>query len=154
MAIALIQPADPVETLKAVKKFAPQVGKIKIPFGGIIVLKQIQELTDEALEGQINRKIKTKKHAKKEDNQRVVKVVDAIECLDEHLSNAKSIITAAKAILSAVLDPGGFGGTLDLVDEPAQCIRGKVLSQGSTWRKNILIRKHRPSRGHGHGFPH
>lgn len=161
MALALISPADPVKFLQAVKTIAPQVGRLKIASGTGVSLAALEQLSGEAIRRRIERRLKKKTKRHDRDNSQVIKVDDAIKCVDKYLRNASFLRRIAEEITLTIL---AIGQNLvvpqddlhgEFADAVAQCIREDALRQDTP--RALIPRRdkfyHRPSRGHGHGRP-
>jgi hypothetical protein len=148
MAVAFVTfPAEQI--VKTAKAFVPQLGNIKLG-STVMILAALAAETDGALEFQISRHVQKKTKKQVRDDSQVIKVSEAINCVDEQLRDPKVILRYAKAILSACLDPGA--GDLDLTADAAKCIRENALRQDTVRVKGRYRSPWaRPAVGHGHG---
>lgn len=124
----VIPPPNVIEILRGIKSFAPVVGRISVASGTIIGLATLGELAEQELVRRIRNGLKKKTKRDKKDNQRVVKVKDAIDCVESHLRDPTVLLRTAKEILAIFTgEPRTIINVL--TDEVAQCIRDKALVQ-------------------------
>lgn len=124
----VIPPPNVIEILRGVKSFAPVVGRISVAAGTIIGLAPLAELAEQELEQRIKRGLKKKTKREKKDNQQVLKVKDAIDCVENISRDPKLLLRTAKEIVKIFTgEPRTIVNVL--VDEIAECIRSKALIQ-------------------------
>lgn len=158
MAVALVSPPNPVEFLKGVKSFAPDVGKIKLPNNIGISLAALAQFSGSAIRKRISHSLKRKTKRKKGDNTRLVKIADAIDCVEESLRDPEKIRVLAESVVSTILavgrgiiqpNPDDYLGFMS--EEICDCIRSKRLPQTSSRTTHRETKYGRPARGHGRG---
>jgi len=146
-----IPPGDPVTILRGLKGLAPAVGRLTLPVTNIIALATLAEMAENQMENRIRNGLKKKTKREKKDNQQVVKVSDAIDCVENALRDPKLLLKTGKEIINAVTGADVRTIINIATDVIAQCIREHALRQ-DTPRKIVEKRfYHRPARGHGKG---
>lgn len=147
---------QPVEFLKRAKALAPTIGKLKIPRGSVVLLAELAAQTDALMQAQIKRHVRTKKRKKeKSDDWQVIKVADAIDCVETWQTDPKVLYQLAKNIVSTILDPALPGGPSFELPDPGeqiiQCIRENALRQDTPRVPKTVSYYARPAKGHGFG---
>jgi len=134
----VVPPPNVIELLRGAKSFAPVLGRISIAAGTIIGLAPLAELAEQKIEDGIKRGLKKKTKRKKKDNQQVVKVKDAIDCVENIIRDPKLLLRTAREIVSIFTgEPRTIINVA--VDEIAECIRSKALIQTAP-RKRLTYR--------------
>jgi hypothetical protein len=145
-------PPDVTKYLQLVKTVTPQLGKIKLPGGTFVFLAGLLEIPN-AVRSQIAKHVDTKKKKDPKDNQRVVKVADAVECVHKTLRDPEALASLLKDLMSAVTNVST--NTDDLLgsyaDKIANCIREHELRQDTPRNVHRTETHGRPAKGHGHG---
>lgn len=136
--LLLIPPPNVIEILRGIKSFAPVVGRISIATGTVIGLLPLAELAEQEMIQRIKNGLKKKTKREKTDNQKVVKVKDAIDCVEDHIRDPAVLLRTAKEIVHLF---AGEPRTIInvLTDEIASCIREHALKQTSP-RQRITYR--------------
>lgn len=159
MALALVTPpADPTAVLKGIKAVAPEVGSLRIPAGKFIALATLEAFSGKEIRKRIGRHLKRKTKKQKGDDTQVVKVAEAIECVDKFFRDPDTMRGLAEAVLSVILAAGEtfLGKPPDDIlgeaaDKCADCIREHALRQDTPRTAERRTTHGRPARGHGHG---
>jgi hypothetical protein len=128
---------SPTEAVSLAKDLVPQLGRIKLPTGSVISVAALatQTMHDYArrrIQGAA--KVKTKKED--EDNKRVLKLNDAIDCVEETFTPEK-VWTIFNRMLEVIVS--GEQLDLDLANPIIQCFRANLLRQDSK-RKRLTYR--------------
>jgi len=151
-------PADPTVFMRDVKSLAPEVGKLKIPIGKFIGLAALNQFSGKEISKRIGRHLKRKTKKKKGDDTMVIKVAEAIECVDKYFRDPATIRGLAEETISIIVALGeSFIGKPpddvlgEAADKCADCIRENALRQDTPRAAHRTTKKGRPARGHGHG---
>lgn len=142
------------EIVDAVLTFAPQVMNIPVLgrlLTGLGVGPIIDEKAIEQLQGSIDQRKSTRTRTQNQNNKRVIKVKDALQCVDRSVNNPAVILKFGRAMAGVIA-----GGTQSigeiLYKEIETCILKNRLGQSSVRSGNIRrTSSHRPSKGHGTG---
>jgi hypothetical protein len=138
--------------LPIIIRLAPQLVKQTFYRGSAVVANKIDPATDEALERDLNRKIKRDPKQESKDNQMCIKVSEAVNCVEKHFNNTTLVkefmLTAAKSLFE--------GRTTEacgqrLFDQMTRCIRENALRQDTPRAAHRTTKHGRPARGHGRG---
>ncbi len=134
----VVPPPNVIELLRGAKSFAPVVGRLTIAAGTVIGLAPLAEFAEQKLEDGIKRGLKKKTKRQPQDNQRVVKVKDAVDCVENIIRDPRLLLRTAKEIVAIFTgEPRTIVNVA--VDEIAYCIRSKALKQTSK-RKTVSYR--------------
>ena len=117
--------------------------------GRIIVLFGIHPEPEEDLAAKLSRNFRRKQRPGFNDNSRVVKVEEAIRCVESVIGNGKLQALGMIRLARMLLDQSTGGSPIG--DAIIDCIRNHALPQSSKRVASSKRRYHRPSRGHGHG---
>ncbi len=146
---------DIVRLIPFIVRLFPQLVKTTFYRGSLVVANKVTAATDEDLARDLNRKIKQKESDKSKDNQMVIKVSEAIKCVEDNFNNTTLIkeflLVACKSLVA--------GETQEacgqkLFDKMARCIRENALRHDTPRVISSKRRYHRPSKGHGKGRGH
>lgn len=160
MALALVAPpADPAAFLKGIKTLAPQIGHLKLPVGKFIALDTLTQFSGKEIKKRIGRHLKRKTKKKDRDDTTLIKVSEAIECVDKYFRDPDTIRGLAEEVLKVILAAGEtfLGKPPDDIlgeaaDKCADCIRENCLRQDTPRaRHRGPVENARPARGHGYG---
>jgi hypothetical protein len=131
------------EIVKVTTTFVPALKNIRlvrgmiIPLGASGTMNEAQALAEYQRSKDRNRATRTR--LKQQHNKRVIKVSDAMECLEKEL-DGKLAILFGQALLNVIL-----GGTNDCFDlafgRIAGCMIGKALQQGNQRTLGKFVRK-------------
>jgi len=130
----------------------PQLVRQTFYRGSVVVANDVRPSTDTELERNLREKIKQKKKDQERDNQMVIKVADAIACIEEKFNNTtivKEFILVAVQSLWEGVQTQACGQRM--FDAMAKCIREKALRQDTPRSAHRETTHGRPARGHGHG---
>lgn len=135
--------------LPLIVRLFPQIARAPV-LGKIIPLFNVKGATDEDLARALNREYKRPQRRGFNDEIYVVKLEDAITCVEKTLSDGKlksaGLITLAKQLL----DPST--GKSPIGDAIIACLRESVLRQDRPRTTEPPRQKyHRPATGHGKG---
>jgi hypothetical protein len=112
----------------------------------------VRPATDEDLARELDQKIKQNPSDKAKDNQRVVKVSDAVACVENTFNSTtlikEFVLVAAKSLISGTQTQACGQSMFDAM---AKCIRDKALSQLSARDIKRSTSIGRPALGHGKG---
>lgn len=139
MALAFVPPPpDPTEFLRRIKTLIPQFGRLRLD-QTIILLAALQEVP--ALIRRRLEKAVDEDSKEEDDSKKVVKVSDAIDCVDEHLRDPDNLLALARMIVAEItkMSSGSLPDLSNFIMDIAKCIREKALRQDSK-RKRITYR--------------
>jgi hypothetical protein len=127
----------PDKALELAKDLVPQIGRIKLPSGSVISLAALatQTMHDYA-RNRIQNSAKQKTKKEDEDNKRVLKLNDAIDCVEETFTPEKVWIIFNQMIEVIV---SGEDIDLDIANPIIACFRANLLPQSSR-RKRVTYR--------------
>jgi hypothetical protein len=140
--------------LKLAKTVLPTIGKVPV-LGRIVSLLQVPDNEAEYLEvlkRESDKAKRTRKRKRDENNRYVIKVSDALQCVEDNFYDPKTAWTFVKGLLSGLAEGKGKTGFSALGDAVSECIIENALRQDTPRVK--VDRKnwpHRPSKGHGYG---
>jgi hypothetical protein len=118
--------------------------------GRIIPLFNVKQSTDEDLARALARKYKRPERKGFNDDVHVIKVSDAIDCVENVIGDGK-VQAAGILVLAKMLFNQSTGGS-PIGDKIIECLRDNCLSQESDrTTAKPKQRYHRPSLGHGEG---
>jgi len=104
----------------------------------------------EQLQSEFDKKKDQRKKLADDNNKYVIKVKDAIQCVETNLLNGKVALSLVKGITNTLA--GKVGGAPEVLLEPIlQCMLSKRLTQLNPRISSNKRRYHRPSKGHGKG---
>jgi len=147
------------ELVKIATTFLPALARIPV-LGKVIPLFSTGQMNEtkalEQLQSEIDKKKQQREQTKKQYNKRVIKLNDAMSCVESQLMNPTVLLDAGKAILSTIATGLiGTGGTKSLseilVERVWQCMIRKMLSQSSERTETRTSKHARPALGHGKG---
>lgn len=152
-------PTDPTTLLKGVKTLLPEIGKLKLPVGKFIALDTLMAFSGKEIKKRIGRHLKKKTKKQDSDDTQVIKVSEAIDCVDKHFRDANTVRAIAESVLSVIIAVGEswLGKPPDdilgeVADACAKCIRENALRQDTPRaRHRDAVENARPARGHGYG---
>lgn len=141
-----------IRLMPIIVRLFPQLVKATFYRGSVVTLNKVTPSPDEDLERELNRKIKQKSADKSKDNQMVVKVSDAVACIEKGFNDTtlikEFILTAAKALLEG---RQSVACGQRMFDQMATCVRQKALRQDTPRAAHRTTRIGRPAKGHGKG---
>jgi hypothetical protein len=117
--------------------------------GFIAILINILQDPDRDLARELDQKLQAAKE--KSDNSSVIKVSEAIKCVEEAMKDGKLLIAVIKGLVNALISKNFEGAPRILLDTIVTCIREHALRQDTPRVFSKTFRYHRPSKGHGHG---
>jgi hypothetical protein len=133
--------------VKTVVELAPALKNIQLIRGLIIPLSKVPSNETEALEklqADANKKKEERRKLKKKQNKRVIKVSDAMECVEKYAYDGKIALDFGKALIS-VITSGITGTQTDLGDimfgRMSGCMIGKALQQNNKRRSGEFKKK-------------
>lgn len=131
----------------------PQLAKIPGLGKIIIALNKVPTNDTEALEkmqGEFDKKKKERERAQQQNSRYVIKVSEAMKCVDKSFDSANLVWEFVKSIGSLV-----SGGSTQVTDEMrsqiSRCLEENRLRQDTPRVFSKTFRYHRPSKGHGKG---
>lgn len=132
----------------------PQLIRVTFFRGALIIAHDPHPDSEEDLARALNKQLKH--DSKPEDGQMVIKVSDAIECVQAHMNQTTAAVLVLKGLCANIGDlvfgTGHTGsGFQDLFDSTTKCIREKALRQDTPRVKSEKLGYHRPAKGHGKG---
>lgn len=134
----VVPPPNVIELLRGAKSFAPVLGRISVAAGTIIGLAPLAEFAEQKLKDGIKAGLKKRTKRKSKDNSTVLKVKDAIDCVENISRDPRLLLRTAKEIVAIFTgEPRTIVNVL--VDEIAECIRSKALIQTAP-RKRLTYR--------------
>lgn len=142
----------PAEILKILIILFPELLTALEPWlgrGFITVLINLLQDPQRDLARELDQKLTTEKQ--KSDNSSVIKVSEAIKCVEESLKDGKVLLSVLKGLVNALMSQDFKGAPQILLTSIVQCIRENALRQDTPRVFSKTFRYHRPSRGHGHG---
>jgi len=145
--------AQLIRLLPLVVRLFPQLTKLSPLVGKIIPLQDIEPTAEEDLARELNPKYKTKQHEGFNDAAHVVKISDAIKCVEDSFNEKGIVWELVKAAVTSLAE--GKTKTLpgeNLMNAIVKCIREDALRQ-DTIRVKGRYRSPwaRPAAGHGKG---
>lgn len=145
-------PQPLIRLLPALIRIAPELVTGTVTRGKIIALADVKPESETDLARKLDRKTKAKKRRKYNDAVHVVKVADAIKCIEDQFNNTSLLVQfllgAAKAALG---DEEARTAAQGLADKMAECIRDKSLTQKNPRVLGTSRYYQRPAKGHGRG---
>jgi hypothetical protein len=117
--------------------------------GRIIPLFNVKPSTDEDLARALNREFKRKPDKSINDASHVVKLDDAIKCVEKTISDGKLQSAGMLTLAKMLLDQSTGGSPIG--DAIIACLRESVLRQDTVRTGSKVVRNPRPAVGHGHG---
>ncbi len=156
MALALAIPPDIVQFVKTAKEFTPQIGRMRLPGGAIISLIALAPVAQEQMEAAVARNVRVRTRVKKSDNKQVVKVKDAIECIEKNFTEQgfqNKLLNVARGVVGAVATLGLLpdnqlnDAVSKIIDDQIGCIRKKALKQSHKRKYQTRIYMRRQGRG-------
>jgi hypothetical protein len=129
LAVGLVLPPETEQALTWVKTLVPKIGRLKVPSPIIVALAALAEFTETEGARQIERHVKKDTKREARDNSQVVKVEDAIKCIDEQFRDPKKLLQLLKGLISAVIEVSGVEFRFAMVDDAVACIREHALQQ-------------------------
>jgi hypothetical protein len=152
-ALALGQVAPIIEILPALLRLFPVMRTLPIARGVAIPLTS-NPLTDPQAQQQLDAKLKLKQRErdKTKDSSQVIKLSDAIACVESKLNDTTLIWEFIKTAVPALIKGAQTHATSqDMFDKIVECLREDAMRQDTVRRGSKVIRNPRPARGHGEG---
>jgi hypothetical protein len=141
-----------IRMIPIIIRLAPNLIKYTFYRGSIVVANKVTPATDEDLARELNRQIKQKSSDQAKDNQMVIKVSEAIKCVESNFNNTtlikEFVLVAAKSLFEG-RQTEACGQRL--FDQMARCIRENALRQSTSRRVHRKTGHGRPAKGHGKG---
>lgn len=140
----------PIEiVLPAIIRLFPQLVKNAPVVGKIVPLIDVKASQDEELARALKRNYKRPKKANFNDEIYVIKLEDAIDCVEKAIGDGK-LQTAGMITLAKMLFDQRTGGS-PIGDKIITCLRENVLRQDTPRVIKEFRGYHRPAKGHGKG---
>jgi hypothetical protein len=140
-----------VRILPLILRLFPELATSPL-IGKIIPLFKIDPRSDTDLARALNRELKVPKHHGFNDNTAVIKVSEAIKCVETKLGNGKVLLSFLKGIVNSLKSAEGKNAAELLASDIAACIREDSLRQNTPRTTDPPRQKyHRPAKGHGKG---
>lgn len=105
----------------------------------------------EALQGASDRQKQTRTRLKRENNKRVIKVNDAMQCVEDQLADGRLAWTLFKSVGRTIVGLEGGDAAEATMQAIFDCFLRKRLGQSSTRVSGSKRGYHRPALGHGRG---
>lgn len=130
----------------------PQLVKTTFYRGSVVIANKVDPQSEEELQRELERKIKRNERDDAKDKQTVVKVSDALKCVEETF-NATTLIKEFILVACVSLLEGHQKEACGqkMFDKMARCIREHALRQDTPRSAHRQTTHGRPARGHGHG---
>ncbi len=135
------------QIVKTIVELAPQLRNVQFLRGLIIPLSRVPSNEHEALEkleADARKKKDERKKLKKKQNKHVIKVSDAMECVEKYVYDGKIALDFGRALIS-VISSGVTGSQTDLGDimfgRISGCMIGKALQQKNPRRRGEYSKK-------------
>lgn len=147
------QVAPIVRLIPIIIRLFPDLVKLTFYRGSVVVANRVTPMSETELERAVNAQVKTQdpRDAAK-DAQMVVKVSDAIKCLETTFNSTtlikEFILVACKSLLEGV-QKKACGQ--EMFNRMSRCIREHALRQDTPRSAHRTTSHGRPARGHGHG---
>jgi hypothetical protein len=141
-----------VRLLPIIIRLFPQLVRTTFYRGFIRIFGEVKPLSDEELARDLNRKIDTRSKDKDKDNQMVVKVKDAVHCVEVGFNETtliKEFILVA--IRSLIAGRGDEACGQRMFNQMSNCIREKALRHDTPRVIKETRQYRRPAKGHGKG---
>lgn len=120
------------EIVKVATSFVPALQNVKLIRGLIVPLQNTGQFNEtkalEELLSQRDKNTKERAKLKKKNNVHVIKISDAMTCVEQNLYDGKAAIAFAKALLSTITGKGEDFGDV-MFQKIAQCMVDKALQQ-------------------------
>jgi hypothetical protein len=120
------------EIPEVIKFVGPVIGRVPL-LGKIIPFLQAGELNEakalEQLQSEMDKNKKQRTKARQEQNKHVIKISDAMQCVEENL-NGKFLLSIGRAVLNALTGKPDNAGDI-LYDAIFQCMLSKALQQNN-----------------------
>lgn len=129
---AFVVPVDPRVVMQRTKTLVPTIGRFALG-RAILPIALLQEVP-QALEQKLKAIVKKKTRTRLEDklNTRVLKVQDAVDCLDKTLRDPKMLKDLIGKAVSAFVIDLAVGDPMDALTDPVvECFKEKMLKQTS-----------------------
>jgi len=127
--------------VKTVTTLAPALRTVPVLRGVIVALNKVPSNEHEALEkleADANKKKEERRKLKRKNNKHVIKVSDAMDCVEKYAYDGKIALDFGKALIS-VITSGVTGTSTDLGDimfgRISGCMIGKALQQRNKRRR-------------------
>jgi hypothetical protein len=133
-------------------RLIPQLIRPTFYRGSAIVANNVTPATDEDLARELQQKIRVKADPRINDNSHVVKVSDAVHCVETEFSNTTLVLEFVKAAVKNLwAGKTEIAPSQRLADKIAACIREHACRQDTPRNSHRKTTHGRPARGHGRG---
>jgi len=150
-------PAEFTKLLPLIVKLFPELVKPTFYRGAIGLLSKTDPTPDENLERALQTKTRVKKDKTFNDATAVLKVSDAIKCLEDNFNETSLMKEVALRVVKDFFNDVVKGtkepisAAQNLADKMANCFREHALRQDTPRAKHRTTSHGRPARGHGKG---
>jgi hypothetical protein len=132
------------EIIKVAKTFLPWLAKLAL-VGKIIQLTGVGEMDEnkalEQLQRAADNQKKVRQKVRDELNKRVIKVKDALDCVEKSVFDPKNILKLGKGILATIVGKGATGSFVDIIyAEIEACMKSKMLKQENKRTRGKFVR--------------
>ena len=132
------------EIVKVATTFMPALRELPV-LGKIIPMFSAGEMDDtkalEELKRSGDKAKRTRQKLKDDNNSKVIKIKDALQCVEDNVFNGRILIAVGKGILSTILGRGGTQSAPDLLfDQIAKCMLAKALQQKNARSKGKYVK--------------
>lgn len=133
------------EIVKVTTSFVPALQNVKLIRGLLVPLHNTGQFNEtkalEELQSQRDKNKKQREKLKQKNNIRVIKISDAMTCVEKSLYDGKAAIAFAKALLSTITGKGQDFGDV-MFQQIAQCMIDKALQQKNVRRRGEFQSDH------------
>jgi hypothetical protein len=120
------------EIVKVTTSFVPALQNVKLIRGLLVPLHNTGQFNEtkalEELQGQRDKNKKEREKLRQKNNIHVIKISDAMKCVEDNLYEGKAAIAFAKALLSTITGKGQDFGDV-MFQKISQCMIDKALQQ-------------------------
>jgi hypothetical protein len=132
------------EIIKVAKTFLPWLAKLAL-VGKIIQLTGVGEMDEnkalEQLQRAADNQKKVRQKVRDDLNKRVIKVKDALDCVEKSVFDPKNILKLGKGILATIVGKGATGSFVDIIyAEIEACMKEKMLKQKNKRTRGKFVR--------------
>ena len=132
------------EVVKVVTTMVPAVKNLRLVRGLIVPLEGAGTMNEakaiEELQGNVEKRKQQREKARNKQNKRVIKINDAMKCIEDQIGQGQLLIDFGKAILSTITSSRGQD-MMDLISgRVLACMISKALQQNNKRTRGKFVR--------------